>query len=415
MKKKKPTLFVVFFISLLSTYVKAQPDHSLINDWNRLTYQLAYEHDQFYSFIGIRTLTMTHLAIHNALNAIDPQFETYAFKAQNKKADPVAAVCEAASQVLVKAYPNREDTIMLVYYNWMHPLPDNKQKTEGEKLGRAIGQSILELRQGDGHEKQGDYTPMTKPGDYQYTPGWDGWVLKPDFDFARPFCLDSVTQFRSPQPPSLDSETYLQSFREVKAYGKKDSEVRSKDQTNYAHWWAEFAEHSWNRIGRIASAEHKLDAWHAARMFALINMNIYDIYLASLESKYFYDTWRPYTAIREADADGHPQTTADQNWEPEMLTPPWPEYPSAHAAVGSGGAEILTHVFGTPDISFSMTSTSALPDAPIRTYNNLDRAADDCADSRIMNGYHFRFATEEGKAQGRKIARYIWRNYLRAK
>lgn len=400
------------FICLYLTSCMAQSENEIIIDWNRLTYQIAYQHDQFYSFIGIRTLTMTHLAIHDALNAIQPKYEQYAYQGKEKNADPIAAASQAAYEVLMAAYPNREDTITLVYKKWLEQVPAGISRQTGLDLGKKAAASIIKLRVGDGHQKQGNYTPMTKPGDYQYTPGWDGWVLKPDFDYARPFAMKEVTQFRAPSPPVLNSETYTQSYREVKAYGAKNSTLRSEDQTHYAHWWAEFGEHSWNRIGRITAEKNALALWETARMFALINMNIYDIYLASLESKYHYDTWRPYTAIRAAQIDDNPQTEADTTWQPEMLTPPWPEYPSAHAAVGSGGAEILTHVFGTPKISFTMESVSALPFGKTRTYHNLDQAADDCADSRILNGYHFRFATQEGKRQGREIAKYICANYL---
>jgi hypothetical protein len=96
-----------------------------------------------------------------------------------------------------------------------------------------------------------------------------------------------------------------------------------------------------------------------------------------------------------------------------MQTPPWPEYPSAHAAVGSAGAEILSAVYGTPEVHFEMESVTALPDGLVLAYDNLDDAARDCADSRIMNGFHFRFATEEGKRQGRVIAKHTLNNYLR--
>lgn len=225
--------------------------------------------------------------------------------------------------------------------------------------------------------------------------------------------MDSVTQFRSPPPPAMDSEAYTASFEEVRDYGQKNSSVRSEDETSYAHWWAEFAEHSWNRIGRMLIEEKALPFPEAARLFALINMNIYDTYLASLEAKYYYDTWRPYTAIRNGASEINPALVAIPDWEPEMLTPPWPEYPSAHAAVGAGGAEIVSDVFGTPDLTITMASISALPGAETRTYDNLDKAADDCARSRIMNGFHFRFATEEGKRQGRTLARHVLDNFLR--
>ena len=287
----------------------------------------------------------------------------------------------------------------------------SSEKAEGIALGKLVAQKLIGLREGDGHEKQGNYTPMTKPGDYQYTPGFD-YVWKPDFSYAKPFTLDSITQFRSPAPPAFVSETYEASFEEVKIYGRKGSKERSEEQTHIGHWWAEFGEHSWNRIGRITAVESHLSLRESARLFALLNMNLYDLYLVSFDSKYHYDTWRPYTAIREAGSDNNPNTAADPQWEPDMVTPPWPEYPSAHAAVGAAGAEIFSQVYGTAEVPFTMTSVTAQPPGSERSYTNLDEVADHCAASRIWNGFHFRFATEEGKKQGRQLARYVVNKFL---
>lgn len=387
-------------------------DNDVIIDLNHLTYTIANAHDQFLSFIGVRALTMTHLAIHDAFNAIEPKYEPYAFKEKYEDADPIAAAAQAARVVLEKAYPDRKDTIEAVCNQWLASVEDGEAKDKGIALGNLSAEKIIEIREGDGHEKNGEYTPMTKPGDYQYTPGFD-WVWKPDFSYARPFTLDSLAQFRSPPPPALDSDAYAASYNEVKEYGCKGSQVRSQDETNYAHWWAEFAEHGWNRIGRITAEERNLPIRETVRMFALINMNLYDMYLVSFDSKYHYDTWRPITAIQQGDVDNNPETEPDANWEPEMLTPPWPDYPSTHAAVAAGGAEIVSRVYGSPEVSFTMESVTALPTAKTRTYHHLDSAANHCASSRIMNGFHFRFATEEGKAQGRKVAQHVIAHYLR--
>ncbi len=392
--------------------VLEQLGNDIILDLNKLAYTIANEHDQFLSFIGVRALAMSHLAIHDAFNAIEPQYEPYAFSGEFEKADPLAAAAQAARVVLEKAYAGRKDTIQAVCNRWLASVEEGVAKAQGIQLGQLSAEKMIALREGDGHEKNGDYTPMTKPGDYQYTPGFD-WVWKPDFSYARPFTLDSLAQFRSPLPPSLSSETYAKDYREVKEYGCKESQVRSQDQTHYAHWWAEFAEHGWNRIGRITAKERNLSLLETARMFALINMNLYDMYLVSFDSKYHYDTWRPVTAIHQGDTDHNPETEPDPDWQPEMQTPPWPEYPSAHAAVAAGGAEILSHVYGSPEVSFTMESVTALPEAKTRTYHHLDSVANDCANSRIMNGYHFRFATEEGKVQGRKVAQHIYTHYLR--
>ena len=409
------TLTSILFLSCIRKdqgKEKNLPTNRVVIDWNEMTYTIANQHDHFYSFIGIRALTMTHIAIHDALNAIDRKYRPYAFSGNEPNADPTAACSQAAYEILMMVYPNREDTIKSVLNAWMDSVPEGNAKTRGIALGKKSAQAILQLRENDGHQANGDYTPMTKPGDYQYTPEFEGYVWKPDFSQVLPFTLDSLTQFRSPLPPELNSDAYTASYNEVKLYGTNNSDVRDADQTNFAHWWAEFAEHGWNRIGRITAAERNLSLWETARMFALINMDIYDIYLVSFDSKYFYDTWRPYTAIRQGEQDGNPNTKGDPDWQPEMLTPPWPEYPSAHAAVGAGGAEIVKSVFGTPKVSFTMKSTMALPESQMRSYRDLDSAAQDCADSRIMNGFHFRFATEEGMQQGRKVARHVVENFL---
>ena len=388
-------------------------DNAVAIAWNELAYTIAAEHDGFYSFIGVRALAMTHLAMHDALNTIQPEFERYAyFGNADEDADPVAAASAAAFSVLAAVYPARTDTLEQVLTHWLDEIDDDGARERGKQLGHAAAAAILKKREGDGHEKNGDYTPMTKPGDYQYTPGYD-YVWKPDFSVAKPFVLESVDQFRAGPPPAITSARYAKDYNEVRVMGATKSKRRTIDQTHIAHWWAEFGEHGWNRIGRITAAAQRLSLAETVRMFALINVNLYDLYLASFESKYTYDTWRPYTAIRNGDADGNAATDADPDWQPEMQTPPWPDYPSTHAAVGAGGAEIVASVFGTTEVPFSMASTTATDGYPVRAYEDLDRAAADCADSRIFNGYHFRFATESGLVQGRAVARHVVRSMLR--
>src|SRR5690606_2957369 len=209
------------------------------------------------------------------------------------------------------------------------------------------------------------------------------WAWKPYFNDLKPFMLDSLSQFSSPEPPALNSEEYTASYNETKEFGMKDSKSRSEDQTHIAHWWAEPGEHSWNRIGRLTAKEKKLSVIETNRMLALINMNLYDLYLTSFYSKYHHDFWRPYTAITRGESDDNPDTIEDVKWEPEIRTSAWPEYPSMRAAVGAAGAEIVSHVYGSPDVAFNMESVTALPTAKERQYTNLIIAADDCADSGV--------------------------------
>jgi hypothetical protein len=386
-------------------------DNKSIIEWNEIAYRIANEFDQFYTFKGVRALAMLHLAIHDALNSIYPKYECYSFSAKEPDADPVAASSQAACEVLLRIYPKKKDTLELMLNRWLSKIPDGKGKILGVEIGKKSAASIINTREYDGYDSEEEYTPGTKVGDYQLTPEIKKALFK-GFRSAKSFGIKSPDQFRSPGPPPLNSSEYAESFNEVKEFGRLGSTVRTGDQTNYGHWWAEFAEHSLDRIGRITASEHKLPLWETARMFALINMTLYDIYLAVVESKYFYNFWRPYTAIRAADKDMNTGTEPDTGWIPEMLTPPWPEYPSAHASCLSGGAEVFKNVYGTPNLYFTMESITALPNNRIRSFISLEEAANECANSRIMNGYHFRFSTEEGKKQGRKVAEYIISNYL---
>jgi hypothetical protein len=231
------------------------------------------------------------------------------------------------------------------------------------------------------------------------------FVLQPGFRFARPFALASADAFRPKGPPALDSRRYAAAFREVRETGRVDSSTRTADQTAYAVWWMEFVEGSINRLARRL-VDSDSSAWDAARLFAQLNMGIFDSYLAVWDSKFEFNHWRPYTAIRAAAVDGNPRTAADPTWEPLRTTPPFPEYVSAHSAVCGSRFEILSKAFGrhTP---FAMDTTTAPPNMPTRTFRSFSAAADECADSRVRLGFHFRYATDAGKQIGRRVARYL--------
>ena len=403
----KQTLGILIWLTAFShchfdrSYEQVKSQLNFVIQMNELAYTIAYEHDQFNSFIGVRALALSHLAIHDLWNHQSPSYEIYLPCNIQKDYNLTTAAAQSTQEILTSIYPNRKDTIISVTNKWI-----DQADLASQSIGQHIAKTYLEHRKNDGHHAQGTYNPMTKPGDYQYTPGYD-WVWKPDFSVAQPFVLERVDQFRSPPPPEQNSESYLKSYEEVKKFGSKNSTTRSPDQTAIAHWWAEFGENSWNRIGRIIAKKQAFTPKELNRMFALINMSLYDLYLASFDSKYYYDTWRPYTAIRAGHSDLNKRTIGDPEWEPEMQTPPWPEYPSAHAAVGALGATIVKSIIGSNKVSFAMRSTTALDGSEDRSYSDLDKAVQHCADSRIYNGFHFRFATEEGIRQGIVIANYI--------
>jgi hypothetical protein len=74
---------------------------------------------------------------------------------------------------------------------------------------------------------------------------------------------------------------------------------------------------------------------------------------------------------------------------------------------------VLAEAFGR-DVSFTMTTTTAPPEMPTRTFGSFAAAAAEYADSRVKLGWHFRYATDAGLALGQRIARYIMNHALRA-
>ena len=114
--------------------------------------------------------------------------------------------------------------------------------------------------------------------------------------------------------------------------------ARTAEQTEIALFWVESSPLQWNRIARTVSADSGLDLWENARLFGLLNMALADGYIGSFDTKYDYDYWRPVTAIRAADTDGNPDTSADPTWTPLMPTPAIPDYDSGHSCRrGRGG------------------------------------------------------------------------------
>jgi hypothetical protein len=381
----------------------------IVTAWNEAVVETAEETDQWFTLLGHRTLAMTHLAMHDALNAIAPRYETYALEAEATGADPVAAASQAAHDVALAAYPDAADRFAELHARLLEGAPKGERSEAGLALGAEAAAAIIEVREGDDFDAEADpFVPASDaPGVYQFTPPHD-FAAYVEAPHAAPFAMRSADQFRGPPPPALDSEAYAADLEEVASLGGRDSGARSADQTHMAHWWAEFCESWCARLARELAEERGLDVWEAARLFALLHVDNFDGYVTNFEAKYHYAFWRSVTAIRAADEDGNDATVADPDWEPEMETLPHPDYPSAHAQACHGAAAIFEETFGTADLAFTMDSATAPEEGPAtRSFDNIHDAAEECGMSRLYNGFHFRAAIEAGAEQGRERAAYV--------
>ncbi len=386
--------------------------NTVVLQWNEIAFKAfdgpVYQH----SLMASRVNAMMHLAMHDAINAVYPVYQTYAFTGIDKKADVIAAAVSAAHAVLLNEIPGKKNYLDSALNVNLEAIKNPEAKEKGIALGKQAAQTILALRANDGASADpvGLIPPSEVPGVYNVVPPFN-FIFAPFWENIKPFGLQTKNQFRSVAPPALTSQTYTADFLEVKEKGKLNSTARTADETAYAKFWYEFSEAGWNRVARVAATNKKLNLFEAARLFALVDMALADAYIAGWDAKLHYNFWRPFTAVRAAATDGNDATSADVTWEPSEVTPPIQDYPSTHSALGNAGAAVLTRLLGN-NTPFTMTSFTAIPQGSTRSFTSFSQAANENASSRVMAGIHFRFSCNAGQELGTKIGNWLADHYL---
>jgi PAP2 superfamily len=130
-----------------------------------------------------------------------------------------------------------------------------------------------------------------------------------------------------------------------------------------------------------------------------------------LDAKYYYNFWRPITAIRNGDTDGNAATDREATWQPIADTPMHPEYPCSHCVQAGAVASVVKAVLGTEDIpEIAMTS----PTAPgvTRRWTNMTAFTEEVSNARIWAGFHYRFSTRVETDMGHQIGEYVVRSVM---
>lgn len=404
-------------------------DSTLLLSWNEAIMNAAVEEDGLLTLKGVRTEALMHTAIHDALNTTQPVYTRYGLEREQITVHPIAAAAQAAYEVAVDQFPDKQQEWEQELARWLSPIEEGDMKTAGIALGKEAAADILNKRSNDQWNGEAEYTwhPMA-PGVYaefnEHSGTPEGFIFGAGWAGATPFMLPSQDHFRSPPPPEINSPAYTQAFNEVKAYGGTESEVRSDDQAHLALWWKDFVEHSHNKLARELVAKESLNLWESARLFALLNMTVYDAYVNVFDNKFHYNHWRPYTAIRWAAHDENPDTESDPNWNNlHQHTYAFPSYPSAHGTASTAAMTVLAQTLGKGDAyAFTMTTPEVdkagpfsgkiqmIP--PTRSFASFSEAGMEAAMSRVYLGIHFRYDSEEGFELGKKVGEYAYENFF---
>lgn len=420
------TLAVSLLILILPTAASAD----VIMDWNAV-FREAAQSDAVRSNPGwsSRALAMMNGAAHDVVQAIKRTHQPFLVDARVPAVTSRdAAVAQASHRILLLAYPDQSEMLDNALSSTLAGIPDGPTKTAGLTLGSSIAEQYIDWRAGDGADALVPYAVTDGPGHWRpdaINPTQEAWG--PGWGTVRPFVLTRSDQFSVPPPPDMASPEYAASFNEVKEVGVLNSTTRTADQTLAALFWA------YDRRGMgpppvlfnsavSQIAEQQGNSVEAnSRLFAITSVAMADAAVASWDSKYRYDFWRPISAIREADSDGNPLTEADPQWVPlgapgagavPDFTPPFPAYVSGHATFGEATFRSLAYFYATDDISFTLASDE-LPGV-VRTFDGFGAASIENARSRIYMGVHFDFDDTQGRALGGHIADWIHANHFTA-
>ncbi|CAN5519228.1 vanadium-dependent haloperoxidase [soil metagenome] len=355
-------------------------------------------------------LAFMHAAMYNAVVGIEGGYRPYHFDARPPRhASSQAAAVAAAHRVLVTYSPEQQATLDAAYATSLAAIPDGKAKTRGMAYGELAATTMVAQRAHDGRNAPILFTQPPAPGTWRPTPPTLVPFSAPWLGYVAPLALRSSDQFDPGPAPALTSRRYTRDFLEVKSLGQLDSTTRTEAMTETARFYAGNPVVQFT-LGLVDQAQTRhLDLVESARLFAAVHVSLADASIAVWWTKHHYGVWRPISAVRLADTDGNPATTADPAWDPSVIpTPPYPDYVSAYNGVMGAYTRALQDTLGTCHLALTLTSTMFPAPDPRHTrfYDTGGEARQQVIDARVWLGLHFRFADRAGARMGQQVAHY---------
>jgi hypothetical protein len=399
-----------------------------------------------------RAMAIINIASFEAVNAVYQKYQSYTGLAPvHGDVSLDYAIARASHDAQVWLYPSqtaRLDALFAADTAHIHGSP--KALATGNAMGAAAAKSIIVLRTNDGSQipepQVGvNYFPKIGPGFWSPDPvSGSKTALGAFWNQVTPFVMTSASEFRVAPPPSLTSPEYGAAFRKTYAVGGDPlhgtpTERTARETLMGIYWTYDGVPELcapprlYNQVARTLAFQQGLDKIaDAARFLALVNTTMADAAIAAWDSKYFYQFWRPVTAIRDPLSAGNPHTAPDPTWYPlgaqatnthgPNFTPPFPSYPSGHATFGGALFGVFRHYW--PDATpFTFTSDEfngknrniygqLLPLHPL-SYKSFTDAEYDNAESRIWIGVHWQFDADVGIQQGNRVAEYVFGHAFR--
>ncbi len=245
--------------------------------------------------------------------------------------------------------------------------------------------------------------------------------IEPHWNKIRPFVIDSAGQFKPEPPPPFSMEEDSDFYKELKEVYDISNQITANgdesEEVKIAQFWdcnpyvsvtrghLMFATKKispgahWIGITKIASRKTDSDFAKTVYAYTKTSIAIADAFISCWDEKYRSNLVRPETLINQH---------IDENWQPVLQTPPFPEYTSGHSVVSGAAATALTDIFGE-NFAFD-DDTEVAYGLPVRSFDSFTQAADEAAISRMYGGIHYRKAVEVGVKQGRDLGKFVISN-----
>jgi hypothetical protein len=367
---------------------------------------------------GMVYMAYVQAAVYDAVTKLEGRYQPYHdFAFTPAPGASVQAAVAAAARTVLNAYvPDQQPTVDAEYNAYLATLGSGV--ADGVAVGEAAANDLIALRAGDGLKASptpsyGGNGPIL-PGQWQLQPNQA--VQTPWLATMRPFLLERTSQFRAEPPPALTSNQYARDLNETEAYGAVNSTVRTDAQKAIAYFWNGNNVNQFNQTMQNVVAQHEMDLVDAAHLLAMGMVVTADAGMACYDSKFFYQFWRPITAIRNADKDGNPSTTADPTWAPLLATPGHPEYPSQHGCFTAAFTDALAAALGTKHLDVTMPggengSPNLTTTQHFKTVKEIQKQE---IDARVWIGFHYRNSVKQGEKVGNRVADWELDRYFQS-
>lgn len=423
--------------------------------------------------VSSRALGVLHTAIYDAWSAYDPAKATLPngnTEQPANDADKSKAISFAAYKTLVDLFPYRQQ-VFTDYMNTLYPNFASDTSTPA-LTGTRAAQAVINYRHADGSNQttNSDGTvsyPCTPAGSgtpcpYQPTKQWyepaDPWTwqqlcvplstanplasppscggtvqqpLAPQWGNVKPFASLTALLTKVPPPPQTTTDI---------ATALADTDLRGPDMDRKkvtAEYWAdgprtEFPPGHMAVFGQFFCRKMGINLDRDVKMFFALGNALMDAGIAAWWEKYKFDFWRPITAIRSQYKDQEviswlgPNEGFDkvlgQDWkpyqDPNVVTPPFPEYVSGHSTFSAAGNVIMVGMTGSdnfgghitiePGWSKFETNVPAQGNPVTLSWPTFTAMANEAGMSRRYGGIHFKSGDMQGRSLGNMVGQNVW-------